>query len=332
MVHAGPAQPRTFQTLLCHLQSTIRLASAGQSSELSFQCLSRRAKSSLSLIGGLEDEALRNIFRYLSAAPVWRHWQSSVYFEDALTSVRLSDPVACVVRSQFTHIGIGTCPHPPARYRRTDDTVCILSRPDEWSILHLSKDIASQVQWIQAEGSSLSMLIFEQCPEQIVPCDIQDMCQDLRRGLQERCLLHLDIANLKSEPFVQALLRRLTGRLLKLVARASHVPFIADTCRGLHHLVLSEAPLNMRDMLCAVGPTLESLEIAHWFKRPRVGMELVQTFCPNLSCIAVHNIAFGAAPIAYAALLCSYRAQLRFACMANLFKALCQKVISACPN
>lgn len=280
------------------------------------RAFSRRTMSSpLAHLNGMSEDALQNIVRRLSAAPPRPHWQSWVLYADALSFMQVSGSMASAARSQFTSISFGMrrrfAPHEWFLF----DSPWRLPRPAVKSTLHMPSDISILTAWIQAAGVSLTTLIIEQFPGKVDGVDP-------RYALQENCpsLRQLDISNLKSTPVVAAMLHGLTGRLHKLVAGPSHAPLIAETCTGLRHLSLSKAPPHIGDMLAVIGPTLESLEIAKWHQSNGTGTMLVQAFCPKLSRIVVRDFADGDPSIAYAVLLSSYGAQLRFAYTGSLSK------------
>lgn len=123
-----------------------------------------------------------------------------------------------------------------------------------------------------------------------------------------------------------ALLAATQGRLHELVADGSHVLAIAKHCARLRNRQLGYWPDDLRDVLRAVGPTLESLAI-------KSGAFLVRALCPELTRIALYMCHLAEdSQSAYARLLCSYGPQLRFVDLYHLPSALCQDVRTACPN
>lgn len=82
------------------------------------------------------------------------------------------------------------------------------------------------------------------------------------------------------------------------------------------------------DVLRVVGPTLESITYGEWLRRK--DFEQLEQLCPKLSSIDLNAVYEHRA--AYADLLCSYGAQLRFTVFFSFSMADCKRILSSCPN
>lgn len=134
------------------------------------------------------------------------------------------------------------------------------------------------------------------------------------------------------------ILRIVGPRLHSLSATDSYSIYIAKYCTALRSLALDIGSLrrDIGSVLRGVGSTLETFETtssyfgSEFSPLANEDIQLLQELCAKLSRVLVY-VRPEAQP-AYAELLCSYGAQLRYALIGGMRKALCAKGISECPN
>lgn len=153
-------------------------------------------------------------------------------------------------------------------------------------------------------GESLSSLQFGSSPDDRVTVEL------LLGPLKEKCLA----------------LRRLDVRALCIRHCAPSVH--GSRLRSIHAV----APKQFHNLLCAVGRNLEEMEISFGWKPHDI--KQVRSHCPNLTHISFVAGRRGTTDDreAHAELLCSHGAQLKFARVETLPLAVCQQVLTACPN
>lgn len=109
-------------------------------------------------------------------------------------------------------------------------------------------------------------------------------------------------------------------------------------CTGLHSLRLEseeQTPRNLRSLLRAVGPTLESFMMVDesesgYGALDMADLMLVHNMCPHLSRITIKIK--DCLEWAYVDFLCSYGAQLRSAILRGMSKEAFEQVMEQCPN
>lgn len=249
----------------------------------------------------LSDEALQNVVRHLSSKPRKVNWTKYVRPQDALTSVHSSSPLSDVASSSFPVI-----------------------------TLPMSHELVAE--WLQSAGESLVDLTMNRGALHGLG-SIEPTLESLVGN--SRALRRLDIGHL-SPTLPNDLLRATRGRLHELVANRWAMKGIELHCMGLRKLVLYVAHYDypagrgLDGMLRAAGSTLESFKIrAESIMCSRKQFEEVREHCPKLS--SIHILAFGDATLsAYADLLCSYGAQLRFVHLHQMSTSLCERVVASC--
>lgn len=151
-------------------------------------------------------------------------------------------------------------------------------------------------------------------------------------ALKQNCpaLRRLDIRDTSAGPLADELLTATHGRLLELAADGSHASAIAVHCEGLRKLYLQSTPHNLLDMLCVVGPTLESFEFS---PHGSSNMDLVREYCPVLTHITFNIFDYERYSFsAYADMLSPYGPQISFSSLPSLPPVLLEQVVTDCPN
>lgn len=265
----------------------------------------------------LPESALQNVLRNLSSKPARLSWVPFVDSNDAITAMDPSCALCGVARASFTRL----C---------TKSTI-VTEDERNWVVLSEVSEPWLPPKWLQTDGEYLTELRMDIELTAFDSGRIDEMLQELERNCL--ALRHLDIVNVSRNEIVATrvrrhLLEKTRGRLHELVAKTVDIPAIQLFCSGIKKLVLGDISRHgFLDMLSVVGPTLESINCrAELSERD---CEQTQQLCPKLFYIVLwvrnHHSA-------YAGLLCSYGAQLRYAEFHSLGVANLERIMISCPN
>lgn len=280
----------------------------------------------------------------MSSKPRRDNWAAFVKSEDALTAIDPSCPLSTVARASFT--GISTKHWGPTRVR---PGVVTLLEPQKSKLGMSGGDSPMEVSFVPRLSQFVKLLGNYLVEMQLgiwLASTTTETMEPLLQTLKDdaSALRRLDIREVNSN-VANSFLRGTHGRLHELIVNKWAAPGIGRHCHGLRKLVLKSAwgdcsgnetkcnvcsgPWGFEDLLCAVGPTLESLEIRMDPELSAKDIELVRALCPNLTSIFL-PVRSDEAKSACADLLCSCGSQLQYSNLDIMPVDLCKRIVATC--
>ncbi len=233
----------------------------------------------------LPEDALRNVFRHMSARPKYPNWQAHVDSRDALHILRLGGPFAEIARSDLAGIGM-------AGFRGCTDIMSVqMAHPcDYYRFRDLINEIGMSIESLSLDCSQLLLSLGGFGVNRILDCRFFSHCISLTSLIvsDELGQFNLDVV-----------LRVCKGRLRTLdiggdVLPRKYISAIAENCSGLEHLAIryDKCEAAFCRVWRAVGPTLRELIFSSpqiFFNDGRIIVEIMTlytnlpAYCEKLS-------------------------------------------------